>query len=153
MYHRLPSKTCVSKSRRKYVELCHGKGCQSGPYLEPVNEDEEQCFAHAHQLRPIASSASSSTPASKRVVVQVDVTAQPLKACVCARFAMIGWLVTGLLDSFYRKIQISHLEHDCEQFVFEHYFHFIVPRPTCLAQWLTSSFEGRVSLTVKFVDK
>jgi hypothetical protein len=45
-------------------------------YLEAVNEYEEQCFAHAHRLRSMANSASSSTLRSQRVVVEVDMTAQ-----------------------------------------------------------------------------
>jgi hypothetical protein len=47
----------------------YGRGRSSGAYLEAVNEHEEQCFAHAHQLRPMVSSASSLTVGIRRVVV------------------------------------------------------------------------------------
>jgi hypothetical protein len=47
-----------------------------------VNEHEEQCFAHAHQLRSMVSSTSSLAPGNKHVVVKADVTAQLLRAYI-----------------------------------------------------------------------
>jgi hypothetical protein len=55
---------CVSVAK---LQGAHGSFCKlsvgnvSEAYLETMNEDEQECFAHAHQLPSMASRASSLT--------------------------------------------------------------------------------------------